>query len=92
MTAQQMLDMLKKHRSSSTSGDEDVALEKFKNLSNNLNKPHMMTASVSIVPVSRELKSEDVSKSTTEEGNDGVTKGKGTNVVRMVETSSIIEI
>jgi len=71
-----MLDMLKKHNSSSTSEDEDMSLEKFKNLSNNLNKPHMMTASVSIVPVSREQKP-DIPEPTEEDAHDDKAKGKG---------------
>lgn len=71
-----MLDLLKKHKSSSTSEDEDVALEKFKSLSNNLNKPHMMTASVSIVPVSREQKQEEMPELEEERGDDKA-KAKG---------------
>lgn len=72
-----MLDMLKKHNSSSTSEDEDVSLEKFKNLSNNLSKPHMMTASVSIVPVSREQKPEAAPEPEEKEVPEDKAKGKG---------------
>lgn len=51
-----MLDMLKKQNSSSASDEEDMSIDKFANLSKNLNKPQMMTASVSIAPVKQEQK------------------------------------
>lgn len=73
-----MLDILKKQNSSSASEDEDASLDKFANLSKNLNKPQMMTASVSIAPVCREPKKPDPSIEKSE-GTEHTkpTKGKG---------------
>lgn len=50
----QMLDLLKRQNSSSASDEEDVPVDKIASLSKNLNKPQMMTASVSIAPVKQD--------------------------------------
>lgn len=72
-----MLDILKKQNSSSASEDEDAPLDKFANLSKNLSKPQMMTASVSIAPVTREQKKPDGDVEKSDVIESGKTKGKG---------------
>lgn len=65
--------MLKK-QNSAVEEEEDVAKEKFVNLSKNLDKPQMMTASVSIAPVKPEAKPVEVVSEKEEE------KPKGKNI------------
>ncbi|XP_065212538.1 uncharacterized protein LOC135840116 [Planococcus citri] len=62
-----VLDLLKKQNSTAEEEEEEMAKEKLVNLSKNLDKPQMMTASVSIAPIKQDSKPIEVVNDQDEE-------------------------
>ena len=63
----QVLDLLKKQNSTAEEEEDEIAKEKLVNLSKNLDKPQMMTPSVSIAPIKHESKSIEIVNDQDEE-------------------------